>query len=70
MLSTLLIIALTVHADTDAVGNILDSTSPDSLVQLRIDADVLGAHVLVGESLDGLDGAGGALLEGPKERVI
>lgn len=64
-LGALLVVALTVDADTDATGDILNATAPDGLVQLRVDTDVLGAHLLLDEGLDGLDGGGGALLEGP-----
>lgn len=63
MLGILLIVTLTVKTDTDAVGNILDTLGPDSLVKLRVDTDVLGAHLLQDEGLNGLDGGGGALLE-------
>lgn len=39
-----------------------DALGPDVLVQSGVDAHVLGAHFLLGELADLLDGAGGALL--------
>jgi len=42
----------------------LNTLSPDSLVKLGVDADIGGAHSLLGELDDGLDGPWGALFEG------
>lgn len=57
-------VAATAQADADAVGDGADTLGPDSLVQARVNADVLSAHGLDSKGLDGLDGAGGTLLEG------
>jgi hypothetical protein len=46
------------------VGDALDAAGPDLLVQLGVDADVRGAHCLLGKVDDGLDGPRGALFEG------
>ena len=45
------------------MGYALDTTSPDSLVELGVEADVLGAHRLLREIYNGLDGPRCALLE-------
>ena len=42
----------------------LDAALPESLVELGVEADVGGAHRLLREVDDGLDGVGSALLEG------
>lgn len=68
VLGVLLVVALAVDTDTDAVGNVLDAASPDSLVQLGVNAHVSSAHGLGDVGDDGLDGGGGALLEGPRGR--
>lgn len=46
------------------MGNRLDALCPESLVELGVEADVGGAHRLLGKVDDGLDGPGSALLEG------
>ena len=46
------------------VGDGLDALGPESLVELRVKADVGGAHRLLSELDDGLDGPGRTLLEG------
>lgn len=71
MLGIFLIVALAVKTDTETTGNVLDTVAPDGLVELGVNTDILGAHLLLSKSADGLDGSGGALLEGPtgKHRV-
>ena len=44
--------------------NGLDALRPECLVELGVEADVRGAHRLLGELDDGLDGPGSTLLEG------
>ena len=44
--------------------NGLDALRPECLVELGVEADVRGAHRLLGEVNDGLDGPGSTLLEG------
>lgn len=46
------------------MGNALDTLRPDSLVELGVEANVLGAHCLLCELNYGLDGMGSSLLEG------
>ena len=46
------------------VRNGLDALRPERLVELGVEADVRGAHRLLGEVDDGLDGPRSALLEG------
>ena len=53
------------EANTDASGDVLDATAPDVLVQLDVEADVLGSHRLLGELPDLTDSAGSLALEGP-----
>ena len=60
----LVIVALAGEANAEAVRNVLDASGPDGLVQASINADILGAHVLLGKGADSLDGGGGTLLEG------
>lgn len=55
LLSSLLIITLSCDSQSHSVRNSLNTHSPDFLVQLRVEADVLGAHVLCRELLDSLD---------------
>ena len=55
---------LTLKLDPYPVGHALDTLSPDRLVELGVEADVGGAHGLLGELDDRLHGMGGALLEG------
>ena len=43
LLGVLLVVTLAGDADTDTEGNALDTGFPDLLVQLGVDADVLGA---------------------------
>lgn len=45
------------------VGNSLDATLPNLLVELGVDPDVRRAHRLLRKLNDGLDGPGGTLLE-------
>lgn len=54
---------LTLKPDTDSVRNTLDSLRPQSLVELRVEADVGGAHRLLCEVDDRLDSPRCALLE-------
>ena len=46
------------------VGDGLDALRPERLVELGVEADVGGAHRLLSELDDRLDGPGGTLLEG------
>ena len=55
---------LTLELDPYPVGHALDAAGPELLVELGVEADVGGAHRLLREVDDGLDGVGSALLEG------
>ena len=44
--------------------HVLNTLRPKLLVQLRVQTHVFGAHRLLREVNDGLDGVGGTLLEG------
>ena len=46
------------------MGNRLDTTGPQRLVEFGVEPDIGGAHCLLGEFYNGLDGMGGTLLEG------
>jgi hypothetical protein len=47
LLGALLVVTLAADADTEAERNALDTGFPDLLVQLRVEADILGAlHVV------------------------
>ena len=54
---------LTFKPDTDPVGHVLNTLRPESLVELGVEADVLGAHRLLRKIYNGLDGPRCALLE-------
>lgn len=45
------------------MGNTLDSSLPQLLVESGVESDVLSTHVELGELLDLLDGSGSSLLE-------
>lgn len=49
---TLLLVALAGDSDSDFVGKVADTLVPDELVELRVDADVGGAHHGGDELLD------------------
>ena len=64
MLTALVRRPLTLELNPYPVGHALDALSPDRLVELGVEADVLGAHGLLRELDDRLHGMGGPLLEG------
>jgi hypothetical protein len=45
------------------VGNALDATLPELLVQLGIESNIRSTELLLGKVLDGLDSARSSLLE-------
>lgn len=55
---------LTLKLDSYSVRNTFDSSGPERLIELRVDADVGGAHRLLRKLDDGLHGMWGTLLEG------
>ena len=61
---------LTLDEDADALGNTLDTTGPEEVVEGSVDTVVLGAHEAVGEFTDLLNGGGGALVEGAALEVL
>ena len=62
-LSIFIFVTTTAHADTNATGDILDTLGPNVLVEFGVDTDIRGSQGFQSESLDGLDGRGGALLK-------
>ena len=70
LLSILGVVALSrqTHSDTGSSG--LDTASPQLLVEVNVDAHVLGFHHLRGKGTEHLDGMRGPLLEGPAEAVL
>ena len=54
----------TLELNSYSVGNRLDTTGPQRLVEFGVEPDIRGAHCLLGELYNGLDGMGGTLLEG------
>lgn len=46
LLGVLLVVTLAGDADTETEGNALDTGFPDLLVQLGVDADILGALLM------------------------
>lgn len=59
-----ILVTLSRETNTYALGYRADSTAPNELVKLGIDAYILGSHGLGGKLLDLLDGTWGLLLEG------
>ena len=64
LLGSLVVVTLALKTHTKTAGEVLDTVLPYLLVELGVETDVLGAHGLLGESDDLLDGAGSTLLEG------
>lgn len=62
------IISFAGKTHTDTVGDSLDTTLPDSLVETGIHADILSSHGLLGKFTNNLDGLGASLLEGAKKK--
>jgi len=60
---SLLVIAFPFQSNTDPMGHVLDSLSPQRLVQLRVNPHVSRAHRLLRKVYNGLDGPRSALLE-------
>ena len=52
------------------MGDVLDATCSERLVELRVEADVGGAHCLLCEGDDGLDGGRCAAFEGAAVDVL
>lgn len=63
LLSTLLVVSLSRDTDSDSVGNALDTTLPELLVQLGVESNIRSTELLLGKVLDGLDSARSSLLE-------
>ena len=62
--------SLTLELNPYPVGHALDTLSPDCLVELGVEADVRGAHCLLGEGDDGLYGGRCAAFEGAAVDVL
>lgn len=63
LLSTLLVVSLSRDTDSDSVGNALDTTLPELLVQLGVESNIRSTELLLGKVLNGLDSARSSLLE-------
>lgn len=63
VLGVLVLISLALNADTDLAWHVSNTVGPDESVQGGVDTDVLGEHLLGGESLDVADAAWSSLLE-------
>ena len=63
-LGLLILIGSAGEVDADATRDAADTLGPHVLVDRDIKTDVLGAHGLLSEFLDGVDSPGGPLLEG------
>ena len=64
LLSLLIIIALAFKSHSNTVWHILDSVSPNNLVQFGIETDVQGSHIFFDKLADSFDGGWSTLLEG------
>ena len=62
-LGVLVLVSAAGDANTDLAGHVSDTVGPDESVKSGVDTDVLGEHLLGGESLDVTNAAGSALLE-------
>lgn len=65
----LIIVATTLDPDANTVRNVLDTLSPNGGVEVDIEENLLGAHRLASELLDGLDGNGSTLFEREERRI-
>lgn len=63
LLGVLLVVSLSRDSESHSVGNTLDSSLPQLLVESGVESDVLSTHVELGELLDLLDGSRSSLLE-------
>jgi len=63
LLGILIVITLASDADAHAMGDVLNTFSPNLLVEGGIKADIRGAHVLMRKLFDCLYGSRRALLE-------
>ena len=60
----LIFVSLPTDSNSDPVGKVSDTFSPNELVELGIDSHVLSFHHLGDQFLDGSDGTGSFVLEG------
>ena len=70
LLGILVVIALASTSNTDAVLNGFDALDPDLLIQAGVDTHILCSHHQLCKGLDGLDGMGCTLLEGPEHSRV
>ena len=62
-LGVLVFVSLAGDSYADLAGNVPDTVNPDESVETGVDSDILGVHLLGGESLDVADATGSSLLE-------
>ncbi len=63
VLGVLVFVSLAGDSYADLAGNVSDAVDPDESVETGVNSDVLGVHLLGGETLDVADAAGSSLLE-------
>ena len=63
MLGFLVFVSLAGDSHADSVGNVSNAVDPDESVKVSVDLDLLGEHLLGGESLDVADATRGSLFE-------
>ena len=63
VLGFLVFVSLAGDSHADSVGNVSDAVDTDESVEISVDLDLLGEHLLGGESLDVTDATGSSLLE-------
>lgn len=70
LLGVLVLVALTAESDADALGRVTNALLPQVLVNLGVDADLLGSHGLLGEFLHLLHSLRRLGLEGRLVRAL
>jgi hypothetical protein len=63
LLGLLILVSLSVQANTDSGGDVLDALAPDELVQGSVNSDIGSLHHLLSELLDHTDSARSTVLE-------
>jgi hypothetical protein len=65
-----IVVSLSCESESHSVGQVLDTLSPDGVVEGGIKTDIGGSHSLEGELTDSLDCLWGSLLEGCAKDVF
>ena len=64
LLGVLILVLGSGNSNTHKTWDIPDTTGPEESVELGVHSNILGVHLLLGESLHLSDSSGGSLLEG------